>query len=78
MNHAVKFGLMAFLAALAALYFGTFLLGSATMTDVLMRRGWGKRGWTPERLKRVLVAIGSTGFVVSMLAVVFALARAFG
>lgn len=78
MNHAVKFGMLALLAALAALYFGWFLVNSASLVDVLLRRGWGNRGWTRERLKAAIATIGSVGFVVSMLAVVFALTRAMG
>lgn len=78
MSPAVKFGLLAFLAAIAAVYFALVVWRASRLTLVLLHRGYADRGWNEERLARRVKALGVTGLSVSVLAMALAILRLVG
>lgn len=78
MSPAVKFGLLAFLAAVAAVYFALVVWRASRLAIVLLHRGYADRGWNEERLARRVKALGVTGLSMSVLAMALAILRLVG
>jgi hypothetical protein len=66
------------LAGIAAAYFAFMALKAPALAEVLLRRGWGDRGWSVGRLTRLLQVLGSTGFLVALAGIALCLARILG
>jgi len=77
-NHGLILGMMAFLAALAFLYFAFIAWRADGMAEVLLARGWAARGWTAPRATWLLRVVGVLGAVVSAAAVVIAIGKIAG
>jgi hypothetical protein len=77
-NPAVKWALLGVLVAVAAFYFAFLVLKAGPLADVLLRRGWGDRGWSAGRLTRLLQVLGTVGFLVALAGIALCIMRVLG
>lgn len=78
MSPVVKFGLLAVLAAIAALYFAVVVWRAGSLTLVLLHRGYAERGWNEERLASRVRLLGWVGLALSIAAFAGAILRIVG
>lgn len=78
MSPAVKFGLLAFLAAIAVAYFALVVWRAGTLSGVLLRRGYADKGWTEERLTKRVRLLGVVGLSLSVITLLGAFMRLIG
>jgi hypothetical protein len=67
--------MLAVLELIALAYFVFMTWRADALAAVLLRRGYGARGWTQERLTRRLRLLGVVGATVALAAVVIAIAK---
>lgn len=77
MSPLTKGILLAVVSGVAALYFGVVLWRAASLAGVLMRTGYEEKGWTAPRLAARIRFVGIAGCVLSVVALVVSLVRAF-
>jgi hypothetical protein len=75
---ALKWGLVALLAAVAAGYFALLLLRANAFGRALLHRGYAERGYDERGLTIRMQVLGAAGLVLSLAALVAAAVRLVG
>ena len=78
MSRPALMALLGVLALVALAYFALIVWRAESLAAVLLRGGYGARGWTQARLVSRLRLLGAVGVIAALAAVVVAVSKIVG